>query len=306
MISTLGRFARAASCGRAGPKRRLEQMRRLHLRLNALACRCGRCRAATSRRPLSPWLLRDSVVLILDEPTRGVDIGAKREIYDVIDGLARAGKPSSSSPPTCPRPSGSAIASRDGRRPDRQGASFRRHKPRKRSCCTPRERRRKPTPPFKEQRRVIDLDTPKAGPAAEALAPEPFDFAKWWDRVGILVVLVALVVLMAASHRTSRGSTTSSTLPLHLGQRDPRRGALTFVILTGGIDLSVGSIVAVSGVVAVLGAMAGLPAPVAIAAGLAAGGLCGLINGALTAYLGLAPFIVTLGTMTFLRGLSTR
>ena len=39
--------------------------------------------------------------------------------------------------------------------------------------------------------------TPKPGSAAEAIAPEPFDFAKWWDRVGILVVLVALVLLMS-------------------------------------------------------------------------------------------------------------
>ncbi len=41
---------------------------------------------------LARWLMRDSRVLILDEPTRGVDIGAKREIYELIDALARAGK----------------------------------------------------------------------------------------------------------------------------------------------------------------------------------------------------------------------
>ena len=41
---------------------------------------------------LARWLLRDSSVMILDEPTRGVDIGAKREIYELIDALARAGK----------------------------------------------------------------------------------------------------------------------------------------------------------------------------------------------------------------------
>jgi len=53
----------------------------------------GHCRAATSRKAaLARWLLRDCDVLILDEPTRGVDIGAKREIYEQIDGLARAGK----------------------------------------------------------------------------------------------------------------------------------------------------------------------------------------------------------------------
>jgi ribose transport system permease protein len=79
---------------------------------------------------------------------------------------------------------------------------------------------------------------------------------------------------------------------------------LTFVILTGGIDLSVGSIIAVSGVVSVLTAIAGWSAPVAIFCGILVGMACGLVNGALTAYLALAPFIVTLGTMTFLRGLA--
>ncbi len=76
------------------------------------------------------------------------------------------------------------------------------------------------------------------------------------------------------------------------------------MILTGGIDLSVGSIVAVTGVASVLVAIAGWPALLAMAAGVAIGAACGLLNGALTAYLALAPFIVTLGTMTFLRGLA--
>lgn len=151
---------------------------------------------------------------------------------------------------------------------------------------------------------MIAPDTPKAGPAAEALAPEPFDFARWWDRVGILVVLVALVVLMAAIAPNFARVDNLLNIARSISVNAILAAGLTFVILTGGIDLSVGSIVAVSGVVAVLGAMAGLPAPAAIAAGMAAGGVCGLVNGALTAYLGLAPFIVTLGTMTFLRGLS--
>ena len=45
-------------------------------------CRSGRSQVGTSRRRHSArWLIKDSEVLILDEPTRGVDIGAKREIY---------------------------------------------------------------------------------------------------------------------------------------------------------------------------------------------------------------------------------
>jgi ribose transport system permease protein len=79
---------------------------------------------------------------------------------------------------------------------------------------------------------------------------------------------------------------------------------MTFVILTGGIDLSVGSILGVTAVVSLLTSLApGLgwfAAPAALLAGL---GL-GLVNGALIAYLDLPPFIVTLGSYTGLRGLA--
>jgi ribose/xylose/arabinose/galactoside ABC-type transport system permease subunit len=77
---------------------------------------------------------------------------------------------------------------------------------------------------------------------------------------------------------------------------------MTFVILSGGIDLSVGSIVAVAGVV--LGALlqAGQPGIIAIAAALAVGTATGLVNGSLVSWGGLPPFIVTLGMMSVARG----
>jgi ribose/xylose/arabinose/galactoside ABC-type transport system permease subunit len=77
---------------------------------------------------------------------------------------------------------------------------------------------------------------------------------------------------------------------------------MTFVIISGGIDLSVGSIVALSGVA--LGAMlqAGQPIPIAIAGSLGVGILCGLINGLLISIGRLPPFIATLGMMSVARG----
>ena len=41
---------------------------------------------------VAKWLMSDSEVIILDEPTRGIDVGAKREIYELINDQARAGK----------------------------------------------------------------------------------------------------------------------------------------------------------------------------------------------------------------------
>lgn len=142
-----------------------------------------------------------------------------------------------------------------------------------------------------------------------ALAPvrparESFDFARWWDRVGILMVLVALVLLMAAIAPNFNRVDNLLNIARAISINAILAAGLTVVILTGGIDLSVGSTIAVSGVVAVIVAIAGVPAPLAVLFGMAVGALCGLVNGWLTAYLALAPFIVTLGTMTFLRGLA--
>src|SRR3954465_7366794 len=77
---------------------------------------------------------------------------------------------------------------------------------------------------------------------------------------------------------------------------------MTFVILSGGIDLSVGSIVALAGVVLGTSLQGGHPLAVALAFALAAGMACGLGNGALISWGGLPPFIVTLGTMSIARG----
>ena len=77
---------------------------------------------------------------------------------------------------------------------------------------------------------------------------------------------------------------------------------MTFVILTGGIDLSVGSILAVAGVVAAHFAGRGLF--IALVAGVAVAGLLGLVNGVVIARARIQPFIVTLAMMIAARGLA--
>lgn len=77
---------------------------------------------------------------------------------------------------------------------------------------------------------------------------------------------------------------------------------LTFVILTGGIDLSVGSILAFSGVSAATVAQMGLPAPVAMMVGLLAGSGLGFLNGIVITKGRVPPFIATLAMMTIARG----
>ncbi|MEO7520480.1 MAG: hypothetical protein ABIW79_01560, partial [Gemmatimonas sp.] len=79
---------------------------------------------------------------------------------------------------------------------------------------------------------------------------------------------------------------------------------MTFVILTGGIDLSVGSLVALTGVVFGLAAQAGAPMLLAAFLAIVVGATCGSINGALVTLGRLPPFIATLGMMSVARGVA--
>jgi ribose transport system permease protein len=77
---------------------------------------------------------------------------------------------------------------------------------------------------------------------------------------------------------------------------------MTIVIVAGGIDLSVGSIIALSTVVIALLLRMGVNPLMAAAGAAIAGALCGLVNGVLITQLRVVPFIVTLGTMLIIRG----
>jgi ribose transport system permease protein len=77
---------------------------------------------------------------------------------------------------------------------------------------------------------------------------------------------------------------------------------MTFVIISGGIDLSVGSVLAVSGIALASALEGGVPAPAAIGLALATGTACGLANGVLITFGRLPPFIATLGMMSVARG----
>lgn len=79
--------------------------------------------------------------------------------------------------------------------------------------------------------------------------------------------------------------------------------AETFVIITGGIDLSIGSMSAASGMIVAIALNRGLPVPAAILLGILTGVLCGAFNGFTVTVLGIVPFIATLGTNSIMRGL---
>jgi ribose transport system permease protein len=116
--------------------------------------------------------------------------------------------------------------------------------------------------------------------------------------IGLAVLCLALWVLtpyfMTVSNLLNVAEQTSINAIVAVG--------MTFVILSGGIDLSVGSLVAFAGVVLGASLKAGLPVAAAVFVALVVGAACGLGNGALVSWGGLPPFIVTLGTMSIARG----
>ena len=78
----------------------------------------------------------------------------------------------------------------------------------------------------------------------------------------------------------------------------------TCVIITGVIDLSVGSVLALSGVAAAMLVKAGVPVPIGMLGGVIVGAICGALNGIFVTRMGLPPFIATLGMMLVARGVA--
>lgn len=122
---------------------------------------------------------------------------------------------------------------------------------------------------------------------------------------GLLIAFVAICVVL--SLLTPRFLTVSNLMIIvtQVSINALLAFGVTFVIITGGIDLSIGSTVAVTGVVAAMFAHPDTyPVIVPVLAGLAAGLLLGAFNGLVITKSKVPPFIVTLGTMTIGRGLA--
>ncbi|QYR22367.1 ribose ABC transporter permease [Paenibacillus sp. sptzw28] len=126
----------------------------------------------------------------------------------------------------------------------------------------------------------------------------------YWNQLGMLIILVLLCILMAVFAPNFVEVSNVLNVLKQVSITAILAAGMTIVILTGGIDLSVGSTLALSGVLSVMLTNAGLNPILSMAAGAAAGYAAGAINGYFTAVTKLPSFIVTLGSMTYLRGLA--
>ena len=125
----------------------------------------------------------------------------------------------------------------------------------------------------------------------------------WLNKLGPLLGLALVYGLFAAMGPESFSSAGNlETIARQTAITGTAALGMTLVIIAGGIDLSVGSIIALSTVVIALFLKGGVNPLWCAVGGVAAGGLCGFLNGFLITRLKVVPFIVTLGTLLVVRG----
>jgi ribose transport system permease protein len=130
----------------------------------------------------------------------------------------------------------------------------------------------------------------------------------WLDRIisaqafWVTVALIAICVLMSIVYPNAFGTSENFyNITRNFSFIGIMALGMTAVMITGGIDISVGSVMGVVGIVVGLFMQAGYHWIVAIIGGLLTGVICGLFNGILITYLGLSPFVVTLGLLSIAR-----
>jgi len=124
-------------------------------------------------------------------------------------------------------------------------------------------------------------------------------------RFGLLLVILLVGLFLSLSTDSFMSVANLTNVARQVSINGILAVGVTFVLLTGGVDLSLGSVVALSGVACATFAHPGDHSVfVPIAVGLLTGAACGLVNGTLVTLGGVAPFIVTLGMMTIARGLA--
>ena len=221
-------------------------------------------------------------MLILDEPTRGVDVGAKREIYEIIRALCARGVGViliSSELPEVLEMSDRILVMHQGHvtaEIDRSAAT-------------------------EELVMSYASEAPVSSISAAIAASREHPLIRAMRVNGLpLAILVALLVITAVIApeffqvrnilNVARQASIVGVIAI----------GVTFVILTGGIDLSVGSILALCAVATAGMINADVPVPLIIVAAVALGAAVGVVNGLGVALLKIQPFIMTLAMMVLI------
>ena len=131
------------------------------------------------------------------------------------------------------------------------------------------------------------------------------DIGKILRQFGLVFVALFIIVFMSIKSDVFLTSQNIINILRQISINGILAVGMTFVILTGGIDLSVGSVVAITGVIVGSLLQSGTNWFLASLAALVVSAICGVFNGWLISYVGFQPFIATLSTMTIGRGFPT-
>lgn len=236
---------------------------------------------------LGKWLATQPKVLILDEPTRGVDVGAKDQIHRLISALAKEGV----AIVVISSEMNEVLALGDRVLVMRQG-----------SIASELSRAEA------TQARVLELALPQDVP------PPPGPLPMWTRggggssrTLGVGLLLFATVILAAIVNPAFLSADNLRDMLVRVSPAIIVGTMMTLVILAREIDISVGSLMglcaATLGIAASTDRM-GLPPAVAVLLCLGVGVLGGLVNGVLVAHARIPSIIVTLGTLTLFKGVT--
>jgi ABC-type sugar transport system ATPase subunit/ribose/xylose/arabinose/galactoside ABC-type transport system permease subunit len=289
VLASLRQFTRGPFVPRREESRRARAaVQGLAIRTPSIARPVGALSGGNQQKVvIARWLDRKPGVLLLDEPTRGVDIGARAEIYALMRQLRRDGRAIiliSSELPEVLAQSDRVGVFRAGR----LTAIF--------------------DPKQASQEEVAAAALPAgdgaAAPAAMRPARAPAYPLSILREAGLALILGMLFVFL--EWRTGRFLTTDQLLSLasDTALLGFCAAGATLVILAGGIDISLGALMALSAAVAGRLWEQGASLPVVMATALGLGGLGGAINGALALVGRVHPIVITLGTMSVYRGLA--
>jgi ABC-type sugar transport system ATPase subunit/ribose/xylose/arabinose/galactoside ABC-type transport system permease subunit len=291
VLAALRQFARGPFVPRHQETQRAEAaLKDLGIRVHSIDQPAGTLSGGNQQKVVvGRWLCRDPEVLILDEPTRGVDVGAKTELYSLVHRLADEGRAIvliSSELPEVLAQSNRVGVFRTGR----LAAIF-----------DPRQA---------TAEEVAAAALPLGASAAEMRQGKTVALAQAAGRVSFLreaaLALILALLFGFLEWRTGRFLTVDQLLGIATDTALLAFCAIgaTFVILTGGIDISLGALMALSAAVAGRLWEQGTPILQVVVIALAIGGLGGACNAALALVGRVHPIVVTLGTMSLYRGLT--
>ena len=294
VLSSLARWSGGMATASAVRERSATQdvTRQLSVRLRSVEQAVGQLSGGNQQKVvLGRWLLTEPKVLILDEPTRGVDVGAKSEIHDLLRQLAHQGLSIVLISSELPE----VIQHADRILVFRAGMISGEYDP---AVTAPAEIAAAALPPLPDSLPDVETDT-KSDVVHKRALPK--------SELGLLTLVVVLMLwlgfttegffepssLVKLAHNTSLG--------VILGL------AAATVIIAGGIDISVGSLLALAAVCAGITLKTEIPIgislPLALAVACCVGALGGLLNGAISLIGRVHPIVVTLGMMSVYRGL---